>query len=39
MSLGRRRKRRDCPSARVCKEDVDVTMLLFHNGIEPVEIF
>jgi len=39
MSFGRRRKRSDCPSACVREENVDVTMPLFHNGIEPVEIF
>ena len=39
MRLGRRCKRRDCPSACVRKENVDVTMLLFHDSIEPVQIF
>src|ERR1700749_1360440 len=39
MSLGSHRERRDCTRARVRKEYVDVTMFLFHNGIEPVQIF
>src|ERR1700760_994995 len=29
----------DCPGARVCEENVDVTMFLFHNRVEPVQIF
>jgi hypothetical protein len=39
VRLGRRCKRRDCPSACVRKENVDVTVLLFHNSIELVQIF
>src|ERR1700685_3041372 len=39
MSLGSRRERCDCPRARVRKEYVDVTMFLFHNGIEAIQIF
>ena len=38
MSLGRRFERRDFTPASVCEEDVDVTVLLFHDGIEPVQI-
>src|SRR3984893_3238791 len=39
MSLGSRRERCDCTRARVRKEYVDVTMFLFHNGIEAIQIF
>src|SRR6202142_2311465 len=39
MGLSSRRERCDCPRARVRKENVDVTMFLFHDGIEPVQIF
>ena len=39
MGLGRRRERCDCPRACVREENVDVTMFLFHDGIEPVQIF
>src|ERR1700722_12533793 len=38
MSLGRRFERRDFTPASVCEENVDVTVLLFHDGIEPVQI-
>ena len=39
MGLGSYRERCDCPRARVREEYVDVTMFLFHRGIEPVQIF
>src|SRR3978361_1391626 len=39
MGLGSYRERRDCPRASVREENVDVTMFLFHGGIEPVQIF
>jgi hypothetical protein len=39
MSLGSHRERCDCAGARVRKEYVDVTMFLFHNGIQAVQIF
>src|ERR1700761_2957477 len=39
MGLGSYLKRCDGPRARVRKENVDVAMLLFHDGIEPVQIF
>src|SRR5215475_10992119 len=39
MSLGSHLERCDLTHARVREEYVDVTMLLFHNGIEPVQIF
>src|ERR1041384_7746212 len=38
MSLGRRFERSDFTPASVCEEDVDVAVLLFHDGIEPVQI-
>src|SRR6202171_4380885 len=38
MSLGRRYERSDFTPASVCEEDVDVAVLLFHDGIEPVQI-
>jgi hypothetical protein len=38
MSLGCRFERRDFTPASVCEEDVDVTVLLFHDGKEPVQI-
>src|ERR1700674_536835 len=38
MSLGRRFERRDFAPASVCEEDVDVTVLLVHDGIEAVQI-
>src|ERR1700692_3387035 len=39
MGLSSHRERCDCSRARVGEEDVDVTMFLFHDGIEPVQIF
>src|SRR5512140_2150265 len=39
MCLGSRLKWCDCTRARVGEEYIDVTMLLFHDGIEPVQIF
>src|SRR6202035_4738631 len=39
MSLGSHRERCDCTRTRVRKEYVDVTMFLFHHGIEAVQIF
>src|SRR5580700_5395904 len=39
MGLSSRCERCDCPRARVREENVDVTMFLFHDGIEPVQIF
>src|SRR6202171_4768901 len=39
MGLSSYRERCDCPRARVREENVDVTMFLFHDGIEPVQIF
>src|ERR1700739_4668916 len=38
MSFGSRSKRRDFTPAGICEEYVDVTVLLFHDGIEPVQI-
>src|SRR5664279_3235028 len=38
MSLGRRCERRDFTPASVCEEDVDVAVLLFHDGKEAVQI-
>jgi hypothetical protein len=39
MGLSSHGKRCDCTCARVREEYVDVTMFLFHDGIEPVQIF
>src|SRR4051812_26883297 len=39
MSLGSHPEGCDCPRAGVREEYVDVTMFLFHDGIEPVQIF
>jgi len=39
MGLSSYRERSDCSRARVREENVDVTMFLFHDGIEPVQIF
>ncbi len=39
MSLSSYRERCDRPCARVREENVDVTMFLFHDSIEPVQIF
>ena len=39
MGLSSHRERCHCTRARVCEEYVDVTMFLFHDGIEPVQIF
>src|ERR1700677_1163068 len=39
MCLSSHRERCDCARARVREEYVDVTMFLFHDGIEPIEIF
>ena len=39
MGLSSYRERCDCPRARVREENVDVTMFLLHDGIEPVQIF
>src|ERR1035437_8997009 len=39
MGLSSHRERCDCTRARVREEYVDVTMFLFHDGIEPVQIF
>src|ERR1700722_1987423 len=39
MRLSSYRERCDCTRARVREEYVDVTMFLFHDGIEPVQIF
>ena len=39
MGLSSHRKRCDCTRARVREEYVDVTMFLFHDGIEPIQIF
>src|ERR1700721_1011097 len=39
MGLGSYRERCDRPCARVREENVDVTMFLFHDSIEPVQIF
>jgi hypothetical protein len=38
MSFGNRSKRCDFTPAGICEEYVDVTVLLFHDGIEPVQI-
>src|SRR5579862_197583 len=38
MSFGGRSNGCDFTPARVCEEDVDVTVLLFHDGIEPIQI-
>jgi hypothetical protein len=38
MSLGRRCEGRNFTPASVCEEDVDVTVLLFHDGTEAVQI-
>src|ERR1700677_2591482 len=38
MSFGSRSKRCDFTPAGICEEYVDVTVLLFHDGIEPVQI-
>src|ERR1700722_4935175 len=38
MSFGSRAKRCDFTPASICEERVDVTVLLFHDGIEPVQI-
>src|SRR5689334_13331003 len=38
MSLGRLFERSDFTPASVCEEDVDVAVLLFHDGIEPIQI-
>src|SRR5450432_2594773 len=38
MSLARRFERCDFTPASVCEEDVNVAVLLFHDGIEPVQI-
>src|SRR3984885_13046532 len=39
MYLGSHLEWCDCTRARVGEEYIDVTMLLFHDGIEPVQIF
>jgi len=39
MGLGSRFERCDFTPAGICEEYVDVTMLLFHNSIELVQIF
>src|SRR5882672_3487927 len=39
MGLSSYRERCDCARARVREENVDVTMFLFHDSIEPVQIF
>src|SRR3984893_2425728 len=39
MGLSSYRERCDCPRARVREENVDVTMFLFPDCIEPVQIF
>ena len=39
MGLGRHLERSDRSRARVREENVDVTMLLFHDGVEPIQIF
>ena len=39
MGLSSYRERCDCPCARVREENVDVAMFLFHDSIEPVQIF
>ena len=39
MGLSSYRERCDCPCARVREKNVDVTMLLFHDGIKAVQIF
>src|SRR6202171_3812428 len=39
MGFSSYRERCDCPHARVREENVDATMFLFHDGIEPVQIF
>src|ERR1700678_3003701 len=39
MCLGSHLEWRGCTRARVREEYVDVTMLLFHDGIEPIQIF
>src|ERR1035438_5372967 len=39
MCLGSHLEWRGCARARVGEEYIDVTMLLFHDGIEPVQIF
>ena len=38
MGLRRRGERCDRPRACVREENVDVTMFLFHDGIEPIQI-
>src|SRR3954466_10446585 len=38
MSLGGRFERRDFTPTGVCEEDLDVTVLLFHDGKESVQI-
>src|ERR1700681_1255087 len=38
MGLSSHRERCDCTRARVREEYVDVTMFLFHGGVEPVQI-
>jgi hypothetical protein len=39
MSLGSHCERCDCTRARVRKEYVDLTMLLFYDGLQAVQIF
>src|SRR6202030_4668790 len=38
MSFGSRAKRCDFTPAGICEERVDVTVFLFHDGIEPIQI-
>src|SRR5579872_943057 len=38
MSFGSRFQRCDFSPASICKEYVDVTVLLFHDRIEPVQV-
>src|SRR6202041_3332098 len=38
MSFGSGAKRCDFTPASICEEPVDVTVFLFHDGIEPVQI-
>ena len=38
MGLRGHRERCDRPRARVREEDVEVTVFLFHDGVEPVQI-
>src|ERR1700678_852191 len=39
MGLSSYRERCDCPRARVREENIDVIMFVFHDSIEPVQIF